>query len=557
MKKILSLVAAVLLASNVSAQDEWIELIANGDCEGTETTNFYSKEYPASAPTNSTIVAEEVGDGAESNHCIKVVSPAKVKDDWDTQFWIVLDELYPEGTTFKVSFDCKASVATSAGTQAHGNPGSYQHWTCGLGDVSFGTEWQTITKTVTIDGSMAGSQGFKSFAFNLSKSQDIDYYFDNISVQLKYEAPIANWSSIINNGDFEGEGNTNFFVKQAALGAGIYAAKIVDGIGIEPTGAPSKGIVIQAADNPTEGWDTQFWIKFDKKIPAGTKLKVSFDYKATYNETANTQSHALPGAYIHYVCIGDVNFETGWKNFAKELTVTADMSKDDNPMQSIAFNLAVSGQFNNFYFDNFVVEVPEDVYANLVDADPFEGDEQVVLPANTINVTLGNEGVKTMSSKHALELPEGLKAYAVVFNEGGWADKVEIESPIAANTPVILEGEAGEYELTIVESGNAPTANDLKISDGKKKGGANVFGLANGNKGVGFYVVSSSVTIPAGKGYLEASANAREFIPFGTTGINAVAAAEQDDVLYNLAGQRVVKAQKGLYIVNGKKVLVK
>ena len=42
-----------------------------------------------------------------------------------------------------------------------------------------------------------------------------------------------------------------------------------------------------------------------------------------------------------------------------------------------------------------------------------------------------------------------------------------------------------------------------------------------------------------------------------TDGINAVSAADQNAVIYNLAGQKVMKAQKGLYIVNGKKVLMK
>ena len=42
-----------------------------------------------------------------------------------------------------------------------------------------------------------------------------------------------------------------------------------------------------------------------------------------------------------------------------------------------------------------------------------------------------------------------------------------------------------------------------------------------------------------------------------TDGINAVSAADQNAVIYNLSGQKVMKAQKGLYIVNGKKVLMK
>ncbi|MBO7140442.1 MAG: DUF5123 domain-containing protein [Prevotella sp.] len=42
-----------------------------------------------------------------------------------------------------------------------------------------------------------------------------------------------------------------------------------------------------------------------------------------------------------------------------------------------------------------------------------------------------------------------------------------------------------------------------------------------------------------------------------TDGINAVSAANQNAVIFNLAGQKVMKAQKGLYIVNGKKILMK
>ena len=40
-------------------------------------------------------------------------------------------------------------------------------------------------------------------------------------------------------------------------------------------------------------------------------------------------------------------------------------------------------------------------------------------------------------------------------------------------------------------------------------------------------------------------------------GINAVYAADNNNVIYNLSGQKVMKAQKGLYIINGKKVFVK
>jgi hypothetical protein len=77
-------------------------------------------------------------------------------------------------------------------------------------------------------------------------------------------------------------------------------------------------------------------------------------------------------------------------------------------------------------------------------------------------------------------------------------------------------------------------------------------------------VNSSGNTIPAGKAYLQLptpSSSARD-ISFSfddePTGINMVQGIEQkDDSYYNLQGQRVSQPMKGLYIINGKKVVVK
>ncbi len=43
----------------------------------------------------------------------------------------------------------------------------------------------------------------------------------------------------------------------------------------------------------------------------------------------------------------------------------------------------------------------------------------------------------------------------------------------------------------------------------------------------------------------------------GGTGINGINAADSKAPIYNVAGQRVSKAQKGIFIQNGKKVAVK
>jgi hypothetical protein len=52
----------------------------------------------------------------------------------------------------------------------------------------------------------------------------------------------------------------------------------------------------------------------------------------------------------------------------------------------------------------------------------------------------------------------------------------------------------------------------------------------------------------------------KERIGYGTTGINAVNASgfqQQSEGIYNTAGQRVKKATKGIYIINGKKIQLK
>ena len=67
-------------------------------------------------------------------------------------------------------------------------------------------------------------------------------------------------------------------------------------------------------------------------------------------------------------------------------------------------------------------------------------------------------------------------------------------------------------------------------------------------------------TVKAGTAYLAVpnAASVKGFLLDGTpTAIEGVEAENNTDVIYNLSGQRVQKAQRGLYIVNGKKLMVK
>ena len=131
---------------------------------------------------------------------------------------------------------------------------------------------------------------------------------------------------------------------------------------------------------------------------------------------------------------------------------------------------------------------------------------------------------------------------------------------IAKNTAVILKAAAGDYigKLVPGDDVDAPASNDLQVSDGTVTGDGTIYVLANKAQGVGFYKLASGDKVPAGKAYLILVPNAPDFLGFdgGTTSISELNVKGQADGTYfNLAGQRVAQPTKGLYIVNGKKVI--
>ena len=142
------------------------------------------------------------------------------------------------------------------------------------------------------------------------------------------------------------------------------------------------------------------------------------------------------------------------------------------------------------------------------------------------------------------------------------SDKVYLQSvtDVPNNTPVILKG-AGAKTADVLPAASAIT-NSLAISNG---GSIDGYVLAKKSGVVGFYKWAGG-SLTSGKVYLPSSAvvGAREFLDFElgneneTTAIENVAKTQQTDGQYfNLAGQRVAQPTKGLFIVNGKKVVIK
>ena len=114
--------------------------------------------------------------------------------------------------------------------------------------------------------------------------------------------------------------------------------------------------------------------------------------------------------------------------------------------------------------------------------------------------------------------------------------------------------------VPVIASADAPAGtNDLRVSTGTDVD--YMYVLANGSTGVGFYPWGGT-NLSAGKVYLQAKASygARAFLGFNDD-VTAIEAVKAQNVVkgeyFNLAGQRVAQPTKGLYIVNGRKVVMK
>ena len=175
-------------------------------------------------------------------------------------------------------------------------------------------------------------------------------------------------------------------------------------------------------------------------------------------------------------------------------------------------------------------------------------------------------GYSTLATTCGLDFsaatPVGLEAYVASAVSASAVTLTAInEAP--ASTGVILKGAKNTvYTIPVKSDAAAVGTNYLHAAVTATACAANeVYILQSGQ----FHLVNAASTIPAGKAYLLANdvpASAPGYLgfDFGSTNISATNFTNDtnnSEVFYNLAGQRVANPTKGLYIVNGRKVVIK
>ena len=190
----------------------------------------------------------------------------------------------------------------------------------------------------------------------------------------------------------------------------------------------------------------------------------------------------------------------------------------------------------------------------------------------TVKANVTAAGWATYATKYPMTFEDG-DAYVIVSaDDGTGTTTMSKVTSVPANTAVLLKGTAGEatVKTATIISGDAPSApatNYLHIVEAGEtiNASSNVYVLANKTEGVGFYPWTGTA-LARGKVYMQLPAGAKlgDFYAFGeetgseTNGISSVSTRSmKQGEFYNLAGQRVSNPTKGLYIVNGKKVIIK
>lgn len=156
-----------------------------------------------------------------------------------------------------------------------------------------------------------------------------------------------------------------------------------------------------------------------------------------------------------------------------------------------------------------------------------------------------------------------VKAFAITINPETECATLNPVTTVPAGEAVVVKAEkAGTYAAYKTEDAVLGTENLLVAAITDVVADGNQYVLANKEQGIGFYMANPGTTIAAGKGYLDFGTSnpdrVKSFYPIDledATGIAGINADNENALIYNISGQRLNKVQKGINIINGKKIL--
>ena len=621
MKKFFTLFVAVLLSSGAFAQSDWKDLVVNGNMEGAADplwSSFWCHDWREGVEFDSESgqqydgngqfqgFAEIVEDPADpTNHCARVIIRSKAEAyeagnpttdeangkpewcEWDSQFFIYSTQSIAEGMEVKMTLKVKAEKPGTFQTQAHYTPGDYNHYQL-FGDLNYGTEWQEVTATATVDGNhtqSANGKYFQSVAFNLSTMEDGNViYFDDVKLEVREPEPpheLSEWLNIVRNGvkskDETTFGNgtfTTFTGRDGVPGIDQPARIVTDPLGVEPVLSVSSVAATYYRENKNEegevqsttpmyvvregnlnsgvnvgdsveltNWQSQFFVAHKHVFHTGQKIKFAIDARADHPTDIETQIHRGPGDYLHWDLFGNLSLTEEWQHFEFEQDITA----EQNGGSTVAFNLNVYKDADNtYYFKNIEFSCNE---ADATEEERTIASELVVLPVAPSK----DEADATHTSVSLKAARETLLMDDVVGLISD--DNMKLQTADGTLSEEFYTPEVGFY-LKMDGSANGEAGDFIvEVAEDEENEDAAVFTVYN-LKG---YKLSDQVKSRLAfdqKGWLYVMnltlCNDDEYM-----GISNAETAVKNGAVYDLSGRKVVNPVKGIYIQNGKKFVVK
>lgn len=525
----------------------------------------------------------------------------KIKADgklasWDCQFFVYATETIPEGKEIRMTLKVKGEKAGSFETQAHWAPGDYNHYQL-FGNVNYTTEWQTIEVNTTVTASQtqeSAGKFFQSVAFNLSTMTDGNVvYFDDVKLEVrdpKGPEEFTYWFNFLRKGTLSDDkiGNyTNFTGRDGETGRDVKARVVNDPVDGEPAlNVTSIGFnaknevktevkdddgnpVLDENGNPTydityqdiyikengdtltvqnggygiDDWQTQFFVTIPHKLTTGQKIKVVMSARAEKPATIQSQIHGMPGGYIHWQLLGDLNLTEEWQTFEfEDVEITSEM----NGGSTIAFNCNVLKEVNNYYFrfDEFSINE-----GDVTDEDRIVGSENIFMPV----------AGKEENAYAKIDLTTAVEALGIddlVAFANDNTMKIRTEEGYSGT----LQATAGAF---IDETGNYTEKEEgliLALEEDNIDGTTGTFTITNAGLdwAEGKSVFTKVIFVKNGWYYLFNITFVDQQAYEAALGVNSIAAARPAaGAIYDLTGRKVAKAAKGLYIKDGKKFFAK
>ena len=302
---------------------------------------------------------------------------------------------------------------------------------------------------------------------------------------------------------------------------------------------------------------------FDKATVLGTRVMT---LKPSADGATDTYTITAPAGYlISSYTIGGAVYTSGtYRITAADGTTTGDISSTTEPTNivvndvnasSTTFTFYGASQSNWFAITNFTITLAK------------------TFPLNVV----GDASYATLYLPFDVTTTGSTKAYYIETANNGYAQLIETNNEgteIPANTAVVLVNKDADASTILNKTDGlasvvSESANLLKgtlvpisldLSDE-----TNYYSLGKLNGEIGFYkFTGKTINLGANKAYLETPASGGTVKGFvlgldNLVGVDKIHSGEaKDAVLFNLAGQRVAQpSQRGVYIVGGKKVVVK